>query len=67
MDTSSRQKINKERAALNDTLDQMYLIDIFRAFYPEATEHTYFPSVYGMFSRTDHVRTQNKSQYILED
>ena len=41
-DRSSRQKINKETAALNDTLDQMYLIDIFRAFHPKAAEYTYF-------------------------
>ena len=27
VDTSSRQKMNKETVSLNDTLDQMYLID----------------------------------------
>ena len=32
MDRSSRQKINKEAQALNDMLDQMYLIDIYRTF-----------------------------------
>ena len=32
MDRSSRQKINKEIRALNDTLDQMDLTDIFRLF-----------------------------------
>ena len=42
MDGSSRQKINKETAALHDTLDQMDLIDIFRAFQPETAECTYF-------------------------
>ena len=40
MDRSSRQKINKETQALNDTLDQMDLIDIYRAFHPE-TGDTY--------------------------
>ena len=30
MDKSSKQKINKETRALNDTLDQMDLIDIYR-------------------------------------
>ena len=40
MDRSSRQKINKETEALNDTLDQMDLIDIFRAFPPKAAEYT---------------------------
>ena len=51
MDRSSRQKINKETAALNDTLDQLDLIDIFRAFHPKAAEYTYFSSAYGMLSR----------------
>ena len=55
MDRSSRQKINKETAALNDMLDQMYLIDIFRAFHPKAAEYTYFSSAYGTFSRIDHM------------
>ena len=40
MNRSSRQKINKETVALNDTLDQMDLIDIFRAFHPKAAEYT---------------------------
>ena len=55
MDRSSRQKIKKERVALNDTLDQTDLIDIFRAFHLKATEYTYFSSVHGTFSRTDHI------------
>ena len=39
MDRFSRQKINKETAALNNTLDQTHLIDNFRAFHPSATEY----------------------------
>ena len=35
MDRPSRQKINK---ALNEALDQVDLIDIYRTFHPEATE-----------------------------
>ena len=38
MDRSSKQKINKETQVLNDTLDEMDLIDIFRTFYPNAQE-----------------------------
>ena len=41
MDRSSRQKMNKETAALNDILDQMDLIAIFRASHPKAGEYTY--------------------------
>ena len=55
MDRCSRQKINKETAALNDILDQMDLIDIFRAFHPKAAEYTYFSSAHGRFSRLDHM------------
>ena len=38
MDRSSKQKINKETQVLNDTLDEMDLIDIFRIFHPNAKE-----------------------------
>ena len=54
MDRSSRQKINKETVALNDTLDQMHLIDIFWVFHPKAAEYTYFSRAHR-FSRLDHM------------
>ena len=41
--------------AWNDTLEQKDLIDIFRAFYPQAVEYTYFSSAHGTFSRIDHM------------
>ena len=41
MDRSSKQKINKEIQALNDTIDQMNLIDIIRTFDPNAEEYTF--------------------------
>ena len=53
MDRSSKQKINKETYILNDTLDEMDLIDIFRTFHPNA-EYTFFSSAHGTFSRIDH-------------
>lgn len=46
---------------LNDTLDQIDLVEIHRTFHPEATEYTFFASSYGAFSRIDHVLPQNKS------
>ena len=51
MDTSSRQKNNKEMSALIDTLNQMYLFNIFRAFHPKAAEYTFFLSAHGTLSR----------------
>ena len=55
MDRSSKQKIKKETMALNDTLDQMDLTDIYRTFHPQAAEYTVFSSVHGTFSRIDHI------------
>ena len=55
MDRTPRQEVNKETVALNNTLDQMDLIDIFRAFHPKAAESTYFSSAHGPFSRIDHM------------
>ena len=51
---TSRQKINKETYTFNDTLDQMYLIDIYWAFYPKATNRT-FSYARGTFSSMDHM------------
>ena len=55
MDRSSKQKINKETQVLNDTLDEMDLIDIFRTFHPNAEEYTFFSSAHGTFFRIDHI------------
>ena len=41
--------------ALNDTLDQMDLTDIFRTFHPKGAEYTFFLSAQGTFSRIDHI------------
>ena len=61
MDRSSRQKINKETQALNDTIDQIDLINIFRTFHPKATDYTFFSSVHRMFSRIDHILCHKSS------
>ena len=55
MDRSSKMKINKETQALNDTLDKMDLIDIYRTFHPKTTEYTFFSSAHGTYSRIDHI------------
>ena len=55
MDRSSKEKINKETQVLNDTLDEMYLKDIFKTFHPNAEEYTFFSSAHGTFSRLDHI------------
>ena len=40
---------------MNDTLDEMDLIDIFRTLHPNAEEYTFFSSAHGTFSRMDHI------------
>ena len=55
MDRSTRQKISKETQDLNDVLNQMDLIDIYRTVHPKATEYTFFSSAHGTFSKTDHI------------
>ena len=55
MDRSTKMKINMETQALNDTLNKMDLIDIYRTFHPKTTEYTFFSSVHGTFSRIDHI------------
>ena len=55
MDKSSIQRINKEMQILNETLDVMDLIYIFRTFHPNTEEYIFFSSAHGTFSRIDHV------------
>ena len=46
MDTAFRQKTNMETLVLNNTLDQLGLIDICKTFHPNAEKHTFFSSVH---------------------
>ena len=41
MDRSSKMKFNKETQALNDILNKMDLIDIYKTFHPKTTEYTF--------------------------
>ena len=47
MDRSTKQKISKETQTLNDTMDQLDLTDIYRAFHPQTMEFTFYTSAYG--------------------
>ena len=65
MDRSSKQKINKQTQVLNDTLDEMNLIGIFRTFHPNAEEYTFFSNAHGAFSRIENVRSHIGSHLEL--
>ena len=42
MDRSTKQKINKETQTLNDTIDRLHLINIYRTFHPKTMNFTFF-------------------------
>ena len=41
--------------AFNDTLDELDLINIFRAFHAKAADHTFFSSAHRTFPRIDYI------------
>ena len=58
MDKSSKQKIDMEMQILNETLEQMFLIDILRTFYPKAEEYTFFSNAYETFYKILYLESQ---------
>ena len=55
MDRSFKQNINKDIVSLNNTLDEMDLTNINRAFHPKEAKYTFFSSVHATFSKIDHM------------
>ena len=40
---------------LNDIIERLDLINIFRTWHPKKSEYTFFSSVHGTFSRNNHI------------
>ena len=55
MDSSSKQRINKDIVTLNNTLDQMDLIDMYRMFHPKEAKYIFFSNAQRTFSKIDHM------------
>ena len=55
MDRSTKQKINKGTQTLNDTIDQLDLIDMYKTFHIKTMKFTFFSSAHRTFSRIDHI------------
>ena len=47
--------MDRSPVALNDTLHQLDLTDIFRTFHHKTTEYTLFSGTPGTLPRTDHI------------
>ena len=62
MDRSSEQKMTKKTQALNDTIDQIDLIDIYRIFHPKTVDSTFFSSTHRTLARISHLGSQIKPQ-----
>ena len=61
MDRSTKHKINKETQTLNDTIDQLDLIDIYRIFHLKTVNFIFFSSAHRTFSRIDHILDHKSS------
>ena len=55
MDRPMKQKISKETQTLNDTMDQLHLIDIYRTLHTKIMNYTFFSSAHGTFPMIDHM------------
>ena len=55
LDRSSKQKLNKETIYLNNTINNLDLMDIYRIYHPTKSEYTFFSAAHGSFSKIDHV------------
>ena len=55
MDISSKQNIKKDIVSHNNTLDEMDLTDIYRAFHPKEAKYTFFSSIHGTLSKIDNM------------
>ena len=54
-----KQKISNKTEKLNDTIEQLSLLDIYIGYYikkKNKPEYTFFPSAHGTVSRTDHIQ-----------
>ena len=65
MDRSSRQKINKATEILNDTIENLHLIDIFRTLHLKKSEYIFFSGAHGTFPSTDHILGQKTTSTNL--
>ena len=55
MERYTKQTINKETQILNDTMDHLDLVGIYRTFHSQTMNFTFLSTARGTFSRIDHI------------
>ena len=67
MDRSTKHKISKEAQTLNDIMDQLDLIAIYRTFHPKTMNFTFFSSAHVTSSRIDYILGHKSSLGKLKE
>ena len=55
MDRSTKQTVSKETQTVNEAMELLDLIDIYRTFHPQTMNFNFFSSAHATFSRIDHI------------
>ena len=67
MDKTFRQKINEETEDLNNTINKLDLMDIYKTLQPTTIKYTFLKGARHILQDRPYVRPQNNFQYILKD